>query len=154
MLWNRLGRHADVGLLITRLGFGLGFIYYHGGPKLFESTEEWIATGSAMQHFGITFGYYYWGAAAGVAETFCGLLIALGLFFRPAAAVLTWIMIAAFTDNSLTGGQTSHPFKNIWLFAGLIFIGPGKYSLDHILAKKFSRTERFDSTMVHAAGRR
>ncbi len=59
MLWNRLGRHADVGLLITRLGFGLGFIYYHGGPKLFESTEEWIETGSAMHHFGITFGYYY-----------------------------------------------------------------------------------------------
>ena len=136
MFWNGLGRYADVGLLIFRLGFGLGFIYYHGGVKLGESAEDWIQTGSAMQHFGITFGYYYWGAAAAIGETLGGLLLALGLFFRPAAAMLTWIMITAFTDNSLTGGQTSHPFKNIWLFAGMIFIGPGKYSLDYLLARK------------------
>jgi putative oxidoreductase len=147
---NSLGRHADIGLLICRLGFGLGFIYYHGGPKLFESTEEWIATGSAMQHFGITFGYYWWGFAAGLAEALCGLLIALGLLFRPAAAVLTWIMIVAFTDNSLTGGLTSHPFKNIWLFAGLALIGPGKYSLDALLFGRALNKKQPDSAIAHA----
>ena len=153
MVWNGLGRYADLGLLIFRLGFGLGFIYYHGGVKLFETTEQWIETGSALRHFGINFGHYYLGAAAAIGETLGGLLIALGLFFRPAAALLTWIMIVAFTDNSLTGGNTSHPFKNIFLFAGMIFIGPGKYSLDYVLSQR-GQAEQYERPRVRAAARR
>jgi putative oxidoreductase len=149
MVWNGLGRYADIGLLIFRLGFGLGFIYFHGGVKLFETTEQWIETGSALRHFGINFGHYYFGMAAAVGETVGGLLVALGLFFRPAAALLTWIMIVAFTDNSLTGGNISHPFKNIFLFAGFIFIGPGRYSMDYVLSRK-REGARLDTRMAAA----
>ena len=34
MLWTALERHRDLGLLIARIGFGGGFIWYHGWPKL------------------------------------------------------------------------------------------------------------------------
>jgi len=152
MLWTWLDRYADLGLLIARLGFGGGFVWYHGGPKLFDRPERWARTGDAMAHFGITFGYEWWGLAAALGETLGGLLIALGLFFRPAVLILAWVMIVATTNHWVTGqGTPSHSFKNAWLFVGLLFIGPGRYSLDHLLAQRFSREEPFDSTMVHSA---
>ena len=77
MLWTWLYRYADLGLLIARLGFGGGFVWYHGGPKLFDRPERWARTGDAMAHFGITFGYEWWGLAAALGETLGGLLIAL-----------------------------------------------------------------------------
>jgi hypothetical protein len=40
MLWNGLDRYRDVGLLIARLGFGLGFVWYHGLPKLMGGMER------------------------------------------------------------------------------------------------------------------
>ena len=30
MVWNALEKDQDLGLLIVRMGFGLGFTYYHG----------------------------------------------------------------------------------------------------------------------------
>lgn len=152
MLWSWLDRYADLGLLIARVGFGGGFIWYHGGPKLIDGIERWGRTGDAMAHFGITFGYEWWGLAAALGETLGGLLLALGLFFRPAALVLAWVMIVATTNHIATGrGTPSHSFKNAWLFVGLFFIGPGRYSLDHLLAQRFSRGKPFDSTAAQAA---
>jgi hypothetical protein len=39
MLWTSLQRHRDLGLLIVRIGFGGGFIWYLGGPKLTAGGE-------------------------------------------------------------------------------------------------------------------
>ena len=131
MLWKTLDRYRDAGLLVLRLGFGLGFFWFHGLPKLTGGAERWAGTGDAMSNFGITFGPEWWGLAAAIAETFGGLLIALGLFFRPAALALMFVMIVATTNHFVTGqGSPAHALKNIFLFAGLVLIGPGRYSVD------------------------
>ena len=137
MLWNKLTGYRDAGLLVLRLGFGLGFFWFHGLPKLTGGAERWAGTGDAMSNFGINFGSEWWGLAAAIAETSGGLLLALGLFFRPAALALMFVMIVATTNHFVTGqGSPAHAFKNIFLFAGLVLIGPGRFSVDAWLERR------------------
>lgn len=138
-----LGAYSDLGLLIVRIGFGLGFFWFHGFPKLRAGLEQWTGIGGAMENFGIAFAPEWWGFAAAVAEGVGGILIALGLFFRPAALAILVVMIVATTNHFVTGrGTPAHAFKNAWLFAGLLLIGPGRYSLDHLIASRFGRADR------------
>ena len=132
-----LERYANLGLLIARVGFGGGFVWYHGLPKLRGGPERWTGTGEAVGNFGISFGFEWWGLAAGLAETVGGLLLALGLFFRSATLGLLVVMVVATTNHFATGqGTPAHALKNAFLFAGLFLIGPGRYSLDHLLARR------------------
>jgi putative oxidoreductase len=68
---------------------------------------------------------------AAFSESIGGLLIALGLFFRPACVLLSVTMFVAAANHYATErGTPSHAAKNATLFLGLLLIGPGKYSLD------------------------
>ena len=133
-MWNTLERYRDLGLLIIRLGFGLGFFWFHGWPKLPGVPSAGRAPATPCRYLGVTFAHQWWGLAAGVAEGLGGLLIALGLFFRPVTLALVSVMIVATTNHIASGeGTPAHAFKNAWLFAGLFFVGPGRFSLDHRL---------------------
>jgi putative oxidoreductase len=135
MLWTSLDRHRDLGLLIARLGFGLGFVWFHGLPKLTGGAERWAGIGASMGNFGITFAPEWWGLAAALAETVGALMFAAGLLFRPAVLALLVVMTVATVNHITTGvGTPAHSFKNIWIFAGFFLIGPGRYSLDHLIA--------------------
>jgi putative oxidoreductase len=40
-------------------------------------------------------------------------------------------MIVATTRHIVTGqGTPAHAFKNAWVFLGILFVGPGRYSVD------------------------
>lgn len=137
MIWKALEKYRDVGLLVVRLGFGLGFIYFHGWAKLTGGPELWAGVGGAMSNFGIGFGHTFFGFLAALAETLGALLFAAGLFFRPACAALCFTMFVATVNHIGTGvGSPAHAFKNMWVFLGLMMIGPGKYSLDELLSRK------------------
>lgn len=137
MLWNALERYRDHGLLILRLGVGLGFIWYHGWGKISQGPERWEAVGGAMRHVGITFAPAFWGLMAALAESLGGLLIAAGLFFRPAVLVVAIVMFMATVQHHVTGrGTPAHSFKNFFFFIGLLAIGPGRFSLDHMIARR------------------
>jgi putative oxidoreductase len=137
MIWHSLERYRDLGLLIARVGFGLGFIFFHGWDKLTGGPERWAQVGSAMQNLGIRFAPTFFGFMASFSESVGGVLIALGLFFRPAAALLCFTMFVATVFHLASGqGTPAHAFKNAAVLLGFIFIGPGKYSLDEMLRRK------------------
>jgi putative oxidoreductase len=134
MIWTALEKHRDVGLLILRLGLGLGFLFYHGWDKLMGGPERWAQVGGAVTYLGIGFWHPFFGFVAALSESVGGLLIALGLFFRPACALLSGTMLVAVVMHYSTGqGTPAHAFKNAFVLLGLIFVGPGKYSLDAML---------------------
>ena len=128
-------KYKDFGLLILRLGIGLMFIL-HGWPKLTGGPEKWEQIGNTMQLLGINFAPVFWGFMAGFAEVVGGALIMLGFFYRIACALLVITMVVATLRHYTAGdgfGGYSHALEAAILFFSLLFIGPGKYSLDKVI---------------------
>lgn len=139
MIGDRLSKYSDAGLLVFRLGFGLGFLFFHGWGKLIGGPERWEGIGSAMGMFGLNFGHTFFGFLAAFAESIGGIMIAAGLFYRPISAMLAFTMFVAMLRHFITGeGSPGHAFKNFFVLLGLMPLGPGKFSLDALLSKKFS----------------
>jgi putative oxidoreductase len=130
MVFTSLDRYRDLGLLLLRVGIGIAFMV-HGAPKLFGGPEMWVQTGEAMGHLGITFAPAFWGLMAGLTEFGGGLLLIAGFLMRPVLVLLVITMIVAATQHIVTGdGSPWHAIEAGILFLSLIFIGPGRYSLD------------------------
>lgn len=136
----------QTGLLLLRVGIGTMFIL-HGWPKLAGGPEQWQMIGQSMGMFGIGFAPTFWGFMAAFAEGVGGLLLALGFFFRPACFLLLITMLVATTHHALAGdgfGGYSHALEAAILFFSLLFIGPGKYSLDSkVFPKDKGRTRKY-----------
>lgn len=142
MVRSQTERWIDAGLLVLRLGFGLGLTYFHGWAKLTGGPERWTGVGGAVEHLGIGFGHTFFGFLAAFAEGIGGLLIAAGFLFRPAALLVAGAMFIAWTMHVVTGnGTPAHAFKNLWVALGLALIGPGRYSVDHWLRSRRSPPE-------------
>lgn len=131
-------KDRDVGILIIRLGFGLGFAFLHGIDWLSGGPEVWAQTGAVVGHLGIDFGHTELGFIHAVTEFTCGLLIAAGLFFRPAAGLLFLVMTLATLGQIAEDSPVAHPIKNAALFLGLTFLHPGKYSVDAWIERRKS----------------
>ncbi|OUJ74294.1 DoxX family protein [Hymenobacter crusticola] len=131
---NRYRTH-DLGLLLLRIGIGIMFSI-HGYPKLIGGPEKWAEIGGVMGMFGISASPVAWGFLAAAAEAIGGQLLAFGLFFRLACVLLLGTMIVATAMHLLKGDDFntySHALESAFLFLGLLFAGPGKYSVDQLL---------------------
>ncbi len=131
-LLKTLGKYKDFGLLIIRIGLGVLFIY-HGLPKLIGGPTRWEHLGMAAGSVGIHFLPTFWGFVCALTETVGGVFVIVGLAFRPICIllVLNLIVAAAFTYHvSGSFGDATHAIEDAVTFAGLIFLGPGKYSVD------------------------
>lgn len=105
----------------------------HGYPKLLGGPEKWEAIGGAIKYTGIDFLPVMWGLISAMTETFGGFLILLGLAFRPVCILLTinMAMAAAMHLNKGDGIMgASQTIELGFVVFGLVFIGPGKYSVD------------------------
>lgn len=133
----------DLGLLIIRLGIGLSYPLLHGWDKLVGGPDYWAQIGENMHFLGITFGYPVFGFIAACTETFVALLLALGLFTRLAAFLLFGMMFVA-VNSHLGSGQTwyyaAHALHMLFVFLGLIALGPGRFSLDEVIARRRLRS--------------
>lgn len=129
---DNLGKYRNTGLLILRIGIGVLFII-HGFPKLAGGIKGWQGLGGSMKVIGIDFLPVFWGFMAAITETFGGFLLIVGLFFRPACILLVFTMIIASLVHFAKGDGlqgASHAIELGIVFFSLIFIGPGKYSVD------------------------
>lgn len=117
-------------LSLTRLVFALNFMQ-HGAQKLFAV----LGREQAVQPF-----TQIW--FAGVLEFFGGLLVAVGLFTRPVAFVLSGLMAWAYFQVHV--GQAFFPIENggelaalfCWFFFFLAFAGGGSWSVDALLERR------------------
>lgn len=137
MLLKSLDRFRDFGLLILRLGLGFSFFWAHGWGKIFGGPEGWAELGGTVSLIGIDFLPTFWGFMAAFAEFGGGILLMLGLLFRPALFLLISTMAMAATMHIITGnGSPLHAIELGIVFLALFFTGPGKYSLDAAFGPK------------------
>jgi putative oxidoreductase len=128
----------NFGLLLLRIGLGIMFMT-HGFPKLIHGPDTWIKLGSVMGIVGIKFGYVFWGFMAAFAEFFGGIFLLLGLGFRVAILFMLFDMIMAVCMHANSGdnlGIMSHAIEDGIVFLALLFMGPGKFSVDHLIFQK------------------
>ncbi len=134
-LSSTLDRFRNAGLLVLRVGVGISFMV-HGGPKVFGGPERWQ---SLAQFAGITFLPTFFGFLGGLAEFAGGLLLALGLLFRPACFFLFCTMGIALAAHLRAGDDystLSHALEMGVVFLSLFIIGPGRYALDEYVFKR------------------
>jgi putative oxidoreductase len=128
---SSLDRQRDLGLLLLRVGIGAMFVF-HGWPKMIGGPAKWESLGHATEALGIAFAPTFWGFMAAFAEVGGGLMLALGVAFRPACALLLSTMIVASARHLTQGdgfGKASHAIEAAILFMSLLLIGPGAYRL-------------------------
>lgn len=124
---EKLTRGAPIMLGILRIMTGLLFLE-HGTQKFLSFP--------AGEYAGMGWSFSNPGAYAGVIELVTGLLIAIGLFTRPAAFLASGTMAAAYF--------MAHASQNFWpvnnggdaailycfVFLYFVFAGPGRFSVD------------------------
>jgi len=122
---------------MLRLLLGALFLWAHGWGKLAGGLERWEALGGAMKHFGIGVWPTFWGFLATMAETVGVVLIMIGLAFRPACLLVAITMAVAGLHawhNPAKGVAALQNASHAWelgiVFFSLMFVGPGKYSVD------------------------
>lgn len=141
MLFHKLDRLRDFGLLILRVGIGVAFVF-HGYPKLLAGQTMWSQLGQALTSFGLELPptvLTVMGFLAALTETGGGALLVLGLLTRPACLALLGTMVVATVMHIRKGDDFkvySHALEAGILFLSLIFIGPGAYSWDAKWAAK------------------
>ena len=139
-MWAFLSRNRDAGLLMLRLTLGALFLWAHGWENLAGGTKKWHALGGAMSQVGITFTPTLWGFLATMAETVGIALFMIGIAFRPACLLIAITMAVAGIHTlheapaKVMGMSPLHFAAHAWelglVFFSMIFIGPGKYSVD------------------------
>lgn len=152
--WNR-----DLGLLVLRL-CGLGLAVVHGWGKVValaaEGADARFATGVEALGFPMPL-LFAWAAA--VAEFAGGILVALGLFTRIAAAssaiamavaaflrhrfaqqVLTWLGILHVpAETREKWGDPELAAVYLAVFVALTLMGGGRFSLERVLRRSGKR---------------
>lgn len=118
-------------MLLLRLVFGLMMIAQHGMPKLMNFASmsngfyDPMGIGSKTSLILVIF-----------AEVFCSFFIVLGLFTRIALIPLIILMCVAFfgRHNALVGdGEMAVLYLTVYVV--LLFLGPGRVSVDGMIKK-------------------
>lgn len=129
----------DLGIFIFRVVFGFILLYGHGFGKL-----SVIFSGEEIQFMdpigiGAELSFYL----AAFAEGICSILLILGLFTRPAAAILTvnFIVIIFHHFGESFGILESRLFY-LLSYAALVITGAGRFSLDYFIIRNKLKTRK------------
>ena len=137
---NKPSFRTDLGLLVLRLTAGLAMLFAHGLSKLerFPELSQRFADPLGIGSFASL-------TLAVGAEVVAAILIVLGLFTRFASIPLLFTMIMAFFvihgDDPFSSKEKALLFGSS--YAILLLTGPGQFSLDSLIAKRFPGMSRF-----------
>ena len=127
-----LSKYRETGLLLFRASIGLVFIVLIA-PILWSGHASWEHFGSVMRHLGFLSHYEFWGFIGAILGCAGALLITVGLFFRVGvlfALVVTLVHLVAVWHSRDEFLIRLPSFEMSILLIALLFIGPGKYSVD------------------------
>lgn len=128
-----LERGPDAGLLFLRLSAGLLMLFAHGLPKLMTFSEKSSSFPDPL-HISSVASL----SLALFAEVGCALAVAAGFYTRLATLPLLFTMAIAFfvihADDAFKVQEKALLFAI--LYAAILLMGPGKYSLDTWLSRK------------------
>ncbi|MBC2608141.1 DoxX family protein [Pelagicoccus albus] len=128
-----LGKLDYIGILFYRVGVG-ALLAFHGFPIITGGGDVWTDVGSAAAIASLPSAFFeYVGLASGVIQFAGGILLVLGLFTR--ATSLTLSVVVGFALANLIVESSFHLSFMVHLqvtlaLLGLLFIGPGRLSLD------------------------
>lgn len=125
-------KKPDLGLLIIRIVLGACFIV-HGILKFMGGTPALEQVGKSLTFFGINDFHLIFGVIAATFEIVGGILVLLGAQFRVGVLLILFVLLMAFSTTFLTTPtfmQYAWPLELFAVFFGLLFIGPGAYSVD------------------------
>jgi len=127
-----LSKYRETGLLLFRASLGLIFIILIA-PILWSGQGSWEHFGSAMGYLDFHSHYEFWGLVGAMAGCAGGALMILGLFFRIGvlfALVVTLVHLVAVWHSRGEFLVRLPAFEMSILLISLLFIGPGRYSVD------------------------
>jgi putative oxidoreductase len=128
-------KRLSAGLLVVRLVFGIAMAN-HGWPK-FQNLTSWMGPEAPVPVILI--------ALAAIAEFLGGILIALGALTSVASFLMMCTMLVAASfhiskgDPWISQGGAAWELAGLYLALSILFllVGPGKFSADAVLLKKF-----------------
>ena len=127
-----LSKYRETGLLLFRASLGLIFIILIA-PILWSGTNSWEHFGSAMRHLDFHSHYKFWGFVGAILGCAGAILMILGLFFRIGVLFALAVTLVHFVAVWHSRGEflvRLPSFEMSILLISLLFIGPGKYSVD------------------------
>ena len=127
-----LAKYREAGLLMMRVALGVLFVILTG-PVLLAGSGRWANFGSAIRNVGISSNYALWGFLGALAGCVGAALMIFGLLFRPGVLLVLAITLVH-TVGAFDGGGTVRgnlaAIELCVMLIGLLFVGPGKYSVD------------------------
>ncbi len=129
-----LAKYREAGLLLIRVSIGVLFVILTG-PVLLGGGSRWASFGGAIRNVGLHSHFQLWGFIGALAGCLGAALMIFGLFFRPGVLLVLAIAIIhtlGAADRSGTLRAALGAIELCLILTGLLFVGPGKYSVDKI----------------------
>lgn len=127
-----LAKYREAGLLIMRVSLGVLFVVLTG-PVLLGGGGRWAAFGGGIRNLGLHSHFQMWGFLGALAGCVGAALMIFGLFFRP-GVLLVLAITFVHTLGAIHGAggyrAAMAAIELCLILVGLLFVGPGKYSVD------------------------
>ena len=130
-------RQSNSGLLIIRLGLA-AVLLIHSLPKLFAGSHSWQSVGTTLGFINVGLPTEVLGFSMLLLEALGAVSLMFGYIFRIACIIL-FIIFGLYCFNYFSIGYRTLMLWSAGLaavFFGLIYVGPGRYTIAVKLEKK------------------
>ena len=126
-----LAKYREFGLLLLRVSLGAIFIIVVG-PVLMGGNGAWSRFGSGVRVLGFHSHFGIWGFIGALFVCLGAMLMIFGLFFRLGVLLCLAVAVLYALTASRSGGVHGAmlPVELCVVLLSVLFIGPGKYSVD------------------------